>query len=265
MASIAFSSAPVSVIRETTTGSRRVSRGVRLDDRPLLLLRVVARPARPGRWGPTVQPGIACGVTSHSTAPFVAPFATSERTTNQPLLCWPRPSTSSSPPPVTSSMVMRWRSDSGAMTSRFPVASGAIWYSPFASRVPGPLAWRGKMPALRLGREGLAEEDPREELQVEADPADPLVRQRLLEVHEDAERLALGTHAHRVGEAEVRVVDRVEALAVLRLVGELRAQADLAGRAGPPRACRPSAPAATGPASGRGGGRRSSRRARRSG
>ena len=32
------------------------------------------------------------------------------------------------------------------MTSRLPVASGAIWYSPFASSVPGPLAWRGKMP-----------------------------------------------------------------------------------------------------------------------
>ena len=34
------------------------------------------------------------------------------------------------------------------MTSRFPRASGAIWYSPFASFVPGPSACRGKMPVV---------------------------------------------------------------------------------------------------------------------
>ncbi len=132
--------------RETTTGSRRVSRGS---------VSTIAHFCCFG-WYPTcetwtvgaaVKPGIAWGVTSHSTAPFVAPFATSERTTNQPLLCWPRPSTSSRPPPLTSSIAIRWLSDSGAMTSRFPVASGAIWYSPFASSVPGPFGWRGKMPA----------------------------------------------------------------------------------------------------------------------
>ena len=58
--------------------------------------------------GSDFQPGIACGATSHSMAPFVAPAGTSERATNQPLLCCARPSRSTISPPRTASIVMRW-------------------------------------------------------------------------------------------------------------------------------------------------------------
>ena len=95
---------------------------------------------------------------------------------------------------------------------------------------PRPVRLAREDAGLRLGREGLPEEDPGKQLQVEADPTDPLVGQRLLEVHEDAEAPSFRTHAHGVGEAQVGVLHRVEALAVLGFVGELRAQADLPRR-----------------------------------
>ena len=85
--------------------------------------------------------------------------------------------------------------------------------------------------ARALGRPGPAEQDPGEQLEVEADLADPRVRQRRIEVDHDAHGLALGAHADGVGEAQVRVLDGVEALAVLRIVRVLHPYADLAARA----------------------------------
>ena len=91
------------------------------------------------------------------------------------------------------------------------------------------LAWEDA--GGRLGLEGAAEEQPGEQLHVEPDLADPLVGQRLLEVDDEAKGLADRPHADRVREPQIGVVDGVEALAVLRLVRVLRAQADLASGA----------------------------------
>src|ERR1017187_1467912 len=88
---------------------------------------------------------MACGVMTHSIAPLVAPAATSDRTTNQPLLRLERAS-SSSRSPVFDSISMRWPSVSGAMEIRGPVASGSGCTSLELSRVSGPFACRGKMP-----------------------------------------------------------------------------------------------------------------------
>ena len=93
---------------------------------------------------------------------------------------------------------------------------------------PGAIGLAREDAALRVGRPGPAEEDAGEQLHVEPDLADPLVGQRLFEIDDDAEGPARWPDTNRVGELQVRVLNRVEALPVLVLVWVLRAQADLA-------------------------------------
>ena len=73
--------------------------------------------------------------------------------------------------------------------------------------------------ALRIHQPRLAEQIGREQLEIEADLAFPVGGQRLVEIDRDLERIAVHRrHRDMVGEVEVRVVDRIEALTVLRLV-----------------------------------------------
>ena len=94
--------------------------------------------------------------------------------------------------------------------------------------------------SVRLAREdsrraaevpALAEQVGGIQLEVEAEPARPLLRQWLLQVDVEVNRVALGAHAHLIAEREIGIDDRVEAVSVLARVRVRERGHDLASRA----------------------------------
>src|SRR5689334_16460235 len=144
---------------------------------------------------------MACGETSHSMALVVAPFGTSERTTNQPFVCLARPSISCNWSPFRFSMTIVCRSASGTTVSLLPRAIGAI----------GLPRENAELPVHVIG---FAEEDAGKELEIESDFADPRFRQRLVEVDDDLKGRACGFDPDRVAEIKVRIDDGIEPFAV---------------------------------------------------
>ena len=78
---------------------------------------------------------------------------------------------------------------------------------------------------------GLPEENSRIELKVESNLPNPRGRQRLVEVHDNPESRSVRLDLDHVAELQVRIADRVQALAILALVRIGHADADLLGRA----------------------------------
>ena len=130
---------------------------------------------------------------------------------------------------------------------------------------PRPVRLPGECPELPADLVGFPEEDARVELEVEADLADPGGRKGLVQVHDDPEGAPVGLHLDDVAELKVGIADRIEALPVDALVGVGHVDADLPGVPVDDARRRRPASAAIGRASARGAGRRSWRRAGRSG
>ncbi len=114
------------------------------------------------------------------------------------------------------------------MTSSVAVERGGEFEATVPAPPTGPRGLTREHPfAPSVLDEALTEQVTGKELQVEADPSCPFGGQRLLEVHHDAERLPRRLDPYPIGEPQIRIFERIEALSVARLVRILHAHADL--------------------------------------